>query len=281
MQEYRNIELEGKHGKPVLVDVFFNDRIKYQPIVIFSHGFKGFKDWGTFDLIARKFAAEGFIFFKFNFSYNGATPQNPEETHDLEAFANNNFLKEMDDLGTVIDFAGTTNLIPEEQIDRSKIYLLGHSRGGGISILRAAEDDRVQKMVTWSAVNDFESRWSRKQLKDWKEKGVIYIPNGRTGEEMPMYYQMVEDFYNNKSRLEIPAKVKMLGIPFMVIHGTEDESVPQEQALEMKKWNPNITLELIPGAGHTFGGKHPYHDSNLPRDLEKVVNQTVAFFKKK
>lgn len=281
MQELRNIELEGKHGKPILVDVFYTEQNKPQPIVIFSHGFKGFKDWGTFDLIAQKFAEEGFVFIKFNFSHNGATPQNPEETHDLEAFAENNFSKELDDLETVIDFAGTTHLIPEDQIDRSKVYLLGHSRGGSTSILKAAEDQRVQKLVTWAAVNDFEARWSEEELQEWKEQGVIYIHNGRTGEQMPMHYQIVEDFYNNKSRLDLPSQVKKLDIPFMVIHGTEDESVPQEQALEMKKWNPNISLELIPGAGHTFGGKHPYHEHTLPKDLEHVVNQTVAFFMRK
>ena len=73
-------------------------------VVLFSHGFKGFKDWGPFNQMAEFFANNNFFFIKFNFSYNGTSIDNPVEFVDLNAFGNNNFSLELDDLNLVIDW---------------------------------------------------------------------------------------------------------------------------------------------------------------------------------
>ena len=64
MKIEKNILIEGKHGKPVVADLFYIDDNTPKPVVIFSHGFKGFKDWGPYNLIAGKFAREHFAFVK-------------------------------------------------------------------------------------------------------------------------------------------------------------------------------------------------------------------------
>ena len=69
----RNIALEGKHQRPVVTDVFFEEDNTPKPVLIFCHGYKGFKDWGLWDLTAEAFARRGFFFIKFNFSFNGGT----------------------------------------------------------------------------------------------------------------------------------------------------------------------------------------------------------------
>lgn len=280
MEILKNKTINGKHGRPILVDVFYNKSTEKKPVVIYCHGFKGFKDWGVFNLVARDFANQDFVFVKFNFSYNGTTEENPEECPDPEAFAKNNFSIELDDLGQVIDWLDDMQEIPSEEIDINKIYLLGHSRGGGIALLKAAEDERIKKVVTWAAVNDFAKSWTAERLDIWKEKGYQEVENKRTGQVLKMYYQLVEDYFIHKRRLDIPGAVKKLKIPVMVIHGTEDEGVPVEHALEIKRWNPDIQLELIPGAGHTFGGKHPYAEKILPQDSQIAVERTIEFLEK-
>lgn len=277
MKENRNIIIKGKHGKPILIDVFYSENAEPKPIVIFSHGFKGFKDWGHFDIVARKFAEAGFVFVKFNFSHNGTTPDNPLDFADLEAFGNNNYSKELDDLGSVIDWV--ENASSPTGGTEGGCSLLGHSRGGGISILKANEDDRVKKIVTWSAVCDFASRLPKDDAR-FKKEGVVYVPNMRTNQQMPLYYQFVEDFSQNKQRLDIPASVKGMNIPQLIIHGTDDEAVPVEEAKMMKQWNPGAELLLIDGAGHTFGAKHPYPDEELPADAQRVVEASVEFLVK-
>ena len=99
-----NFLLEGKHKKPIVTDVYFQPTQQPKPIVIFCHGYKGFKDWGYWDLVAREFASNGYCFIKFNFSHNGGTIEQPIDFPDLEAFALNNFSIELDDVNSVINW---------------------------------------------------------------------------------------------------------------------------------------------------------------------------------
>ena len=67
------VTIDGKHHREITLDVNFLESGANLPIIIFCHGFKGFKDWGTFNLMAETFARNNFIFVKFNFSYNGTS----------------------------------------------------------------------------------------------------------------------------------------------------------------------------------------------------------------
>ncbi len=96
--------IPGTDSRPMLADIQYNESAGKKPVIIYAHGFCGFKDWGNFDLIAQKFVNAGFTFFKFNFSHNGTTPETPEAFSDLEAFGNNNYSIEINDLEKVIAF---------------------------------------------------------------------------------------------------------------------------------------------------------------------------------
>ena len=104
MKIIKNIRINGKYNKPILTDIFFKESNQLKSIIIFCHGYKGFKDWGAWNLMAETFANAGFFFVKFNFSHNGGTVEQPTDFPDLEAFGNNNYSKELDDLGNVIDW---------------------------------------------------------------------------------------------------------------------------------------------------------------------------------
>ena len=148
----------GVHGKPIVYDICRLKNNKALPVLIIAHGFKGYKDWGHFNLISESFAKEGFAVIKFNFSHNGGTLEQPIDFPDLEAFANNNFTIELDDLGCVIDWLFYTELFNDQKLNKEDLSLLGHSRGGAITILKANEDERVKKIVSWAAVSSME-RW--------------------------------------------------------------------------------------------------------------------------
>ena len=104
MHSIKNILLTRADHKPRALDIFFKNDLEPKPVVIYAHGFNGFKDWGNFDLIAKKIASHRYVLVKFNFSNNGTTPDHPEEFTDLEAFGNNNYSKELEDLQIVIDW---------------------------------------------------------------------------------------------------------------------------------------------------------------------------------
>ena len=69
--------VKGSDSKEMLVDLTYKGSSENRKVVIFSHGFKGFKDWGCFPLVSRCFAEQNFVFVKFNFSHNGTTLESP------------------------------------------------------------------------------------------------------------------------------------------------------------------------------------------------------------
>ncbi len=110
-----------------MFDVCYKETNSPKPVVIFCHGYKGYKDWGAWNLVAEKFALEGFLFLKFNFSHNGGTVDNPIDFPDLEAFSENNLSKELDDLEDIINRVSSSDFFKPE-IDSSNITLIAHSR---------------------------------------------------------------------------------------------------------------------------------------------------------
>lgn len=248
------------------------------PVIVFVHGFKAFKDWGHFNALADALCTGGFAVFKFSFSHGGTTVAQPEDFADLEAFGRNTFSKELDDLGLAIDWL-FGECPQRDRLVLSKLSLIGHSRGGGIAILKAAEDARVKKLLTWAAVSDFEPRVNPPDLARWQQEGVQWIPNARTGQQMPMYYSIRDDFYAHRERLDIPAAASRITIPWLIIHGAADESVPLREGEALHARNEKSVFRVIANATHTFGGKHPFTETELPAHSQALLRETMDFLK--
>lgn len=271
--------IEGKHQKPILIDVTYISSEEKLPIIVFCHGYKGFKDWGDWGLMANAFAEVGFCFIKFNFSHNGGTVEQPIDFPDLEAFGNNNYTKELDDLKSVIDWVFEENKI-KTVCNTNDITLIGHSRGGGIVSIKAEEDSRIKRIISLAGVCDFRKRTATVgDLTDWKKTGVKYVLNGRTKQQMPHFYQFYEDFIQNEERLTIKRAVSHLKIPHLIIHGNNDTSVLIEEAKNLHQWNPKSKLKIIDGANHIFNAKHPWGISEMPKELKEVVSICTSFIK--
>jgi len=276
----KNLILSRENKKPIVYDVCFTPSKGPKPIVIFCHGYKGFKDWGAWNLVAETFAREGFFFLKFNFSHNGGTIEQPIDFPDLEAFGQNNFSLELDDLDSIINLISTSDKY-KKIIALENITLTAHSRGGGIVLIKAEESNIIKNVITWAGISDFGARFQEKSevFKKWKKTGITYIENGRTKQQMPHYFQFYKNFKANEERLTIKRAVENLKAHQLIIHGTEDSSVVLSEAQKLHKWNPKSKLELIENADHVFGACHPWDESELPLDLSKIINQSIAFIK--
>lgn len=265
-------KINGYYNKPILGDITFAKE-GTNIFAVFVHGFKGFKDWGAHNLVAGYFAERGINYVKFNFSHSGVPVENPVDVVNMEDFANNSPVKELYDLERVIEFLKTT-------YQNSQLVLIGHSRGGGISILHAAKDDRVDLLITWAAINDFSSLWKKEQEQEWRENGKIETFNARTKEYMPLNLILLEDFENNKELLDIKKAATKLKKAWLIVHGDDDINVNQDVAQEFKQLNTRAELNLIEGANHVFGASHPYSENTLPALLEEVSKKSVAFILK-
>ena len=276
----KNIILHQPENKPIVWDAFFNTNGKQKPLVVFCHGYKGFKDWGSWDLVAEVFKNANLFFVKFNFSHNGGTIENPIDFPDLEAFAENNYTKELNDLDAILNHLLSINNPYKSEIDTHNITLIGHSRGGGISIIKASEDSRITKLITWASVCDFGKRTATiGDLGQWKKDGIKYVLNSRTKQQMPHNYQFYEDFITNKDRLNIEAATKRIKIPHLIIHGKDDPSVLFNEAENLNVWNSKNTLFAIENANHVFNSKHPWNENEMPDALNLVVKKSIDYIK--
>ncbi len=269
----RNIIIKNSETRDFLADSYYPESGQKLPLVIFAHGYKGYKDWGAWNLMAKKFAEAGFFFVKFNFSHNGTTVEQPKDFADLEAFGNNNFSKEMSDYDEVLNY-----FYDHQKVDQEKVAIIGHSRGGGITVIKGFEDERVKVLVALAGVSNFKYRFpSQDRFEDWKTEGVMYSENKRTHQQMPHYFQFFEDFEKNEKRFDIQYAAQHLEKPFLIVQGTNDDAVKDKEAYLLNEWCKTSELFFIENANHTFGAKEPWTEEELPADLEKAVLAMTSF----
>lgn len=263
--------LSGADGKLIIGDITFDEKNPNMPIVLFVHGFKGFKDWGAHNLVARYFAGNGYRYIKFNLSHSGVPTDYPKDVTDMETFASNTVSKELFDVNAVLDF------IEKAYGRETKINLIGHSRGGGLAIVEASNDLRINKLITWSSISSFNSLWKKEQESEWKKTGKIFVTNVRTKEQMPLNVTLLEDFEENADTFDILNASKRINIPWLIVQGDDDVNVPFEHAQKLADANPNSRLVKIEGANHVYGATQPYENETLPTLLFKVCEKCLMF----
>jgi pimeloyl-ACP methyl ester carboxylesterase len=268
--------IPGAKGRSMMMDLTFDDALKNAPMVIFAHGFKSYKDFGAYNLVAWHFAENGFKFLKFNFSHNGTTTDHTTEFVDLIAFSDNTFTIELQDLNTVIDFVCGGSAMPPV----SSVYLIGHSMGGGISIIKTAEDRRITKLVTMASISDFHNLWPEEMEAQWRLQGIAYFLNKRTGQQLPLKVSTLKDLDLNAARLDILANAAQIKQPWLIVHGDADPTVPVIHAKELQEAQPNAGFLIIQNADHTFGGSQPDIKETLPPHLLEFCRQAIIFFNK-
>jgi len=264
-------ELRPKEGgPPVRGDVRVIEGSEPRSAVVICHGFKGFREWGFFPAVAGAVAARGHAAVSFDFSHNGLGADGVDFSA-LELFERHTLTREVDEIRMVLD--ALPRLVPRRS---KRIGLLGHSRGGGEAVLAAAEDRRVDALVTWAAIASVH-RWSEEQLARWRHGETVEIVNARTGQAMPIGPQFLRDIEENTERLDIRRAAARLTLPWLIVHGEADTSVSPDDARTL--WDmagDSAELLLIEDADHTFGAKHPY--AGATDALRTATEATLEWF---
>jgi pimeloyl-ACP methyl ester carboxylesterase len=264
----------GAEGKLASYDIQYTPNQK-RPLIVFCHGFNGFKDWGAFNLMADYFLQKGFQFVKLNFSHNGTSPMHPVDFVDLEAFGANNFEKELEDIGALLVHLKKESFA--DCVDFEKVFLIGHSKGGATALAYTLSHPEIISCATLAAVIDPVARYGKLNDKLWKEIGVKYVLNGRTNQKMPLYYQLAENTQEIKGKLNLRNLLKADKRKFLFVHGGKDEAVPITETNLVKNL-PNCTVSIIEDTNHVFGASHPYTSADLPKDLQIALSQIAKFF---
>ncbi|NRA12347.1 MAG: alpha/beta hydrolase [Crocinitomicaceae bacterium] len=242
-------------------------------LIVFIHGYMGYKDWGCWNLVQSYFVENNYGFLKYNLSHNGGTVENPIDFDDLDSFSNNSYSNEIIDLEAILEIIqGKFDGLPE-------IHLIGHSRGGGIAMLQS-KSKLISKICSWAGIASIGDRFPKGELlEQWENQGVRYYPNGRTHQSMPHSYNQYLDYLTNKERLDIESYCRSSRKKSLVIHGDNDTSIKISEGESLASWL-NVDLAVVKGTQHTFGSSQPWNHSTMPDGLKQACELTLEFLNK-
>ncbi len=265
-------EIRSSGELPIRGDVRYPADGDPSSAVVICHGFKGFRGWGFFPPLARALARRGHAAISFDFTRNGVGDDGVDFSA-LERFAENTHSRNLEEIGAVIDAVTGGSLLPRPP---ERIGLFGHSRGGGEAVLAAASDARVDALVTWAAIATVH-RWPEETLARWRRGETVTIANSRTGQRMPMAPSYLQDLELHRERLDIARAAARVRIPWLIVHGERDGSVPPDDARALfAAAGRRAELLLVEGGDHTFGASHPFAGS--PPALRVAARATAEWF---
>lgn len=286
--EFDNISISSGRisstdGNPIRWDLYspISGTNREFPVILFIHGFKGFKDWSAFPDACEDLARSGFGVIAFNLSRNGVG-ENRYELDQLELFATQTFTQDLEDIKTVIESLQKGEIQDSHSsLNTDYLGVVGHSRGGHLAVVAAAEFEAIQCLVTWNAVGHYLEFWTDEMKADWEKKGVTEIQNTRTGQMMPLKKVVYDDAIENEERVIAMHRVKELRIPSLFMHAREDEAVPysHSEQLHINSAAKDKELRLIAKAGHTFNLAHPFEEMDFPKPFKEVMDETIGWFR--
>lgn len=262
------------NGLQIFFDAYLPS-ISNNGIVIFLHGFKGFKNWGAWHQMGKYFNEEGWALVLFDFSLNGISNEGDSDISNLENFRKNTIGSELKDLHELIEHL--SNIKSLQKANFQNLCLVGHSRGGATALLyAAAHPKQINKVITWAGVSDLKRMYAAWDKKSWEKDGFISLKNQRTGAILPLNYTCYQDL--EKPGRDVLQAAAALECEFLIIHGNKDEAVPMSDAEALYDACQHAVFIVVENAGHTFNTAHPWEaDKMLPPVFLHVIKETISF----
>ncbi|MGH7676413.1 MAG: alpha/beta hydrolase family protein, partial [Gemmatimonadales bacterium] len=120
--------------------------------------------------------------------------------------------------------------------------------------------------------------WSPDALPEWRRTGRTPVVNQRTGQVLWLSTDILDDLdAHSRTTLDVLGAAAAVRAPWLIAHGSDDESVPVDAARQLSRAARPGTAELleIAGTGHTFGVRHPW--AGPTPAYERVTDATVAW----
>ena len=220
-----------RNTKNELIDYTFHDATDNKTdIVVIGHGVTGNKDRPFVVALAEGLADTGIPTLRISFTGNGESEGR---------FQDATITKEVEDLGCVLD-----------KLNERRVAYVGHSMGGAVGVLRASRDDRINHLVSLAGMVHTESFAQT-------EFGDVIPDQGNMWDEptCPLSQSFMDDTKAIHSVVDLGADIH---VPWLLIHGTEDDDVPIQDSLDIfERANEPKALVKIDGADHVFSNHTP------------------------
>lgn len=244
---------------------------------IIVHGFLGYKDYGFFPTIADTLANHGIAAHRFNLSHSGMT----EETDTFarpDLFAKNTWNKQVEDIERMIHALDRKELVGPA----IPVVLIGHSRGGVASLLcagrRAVAAMKPMDAIVTIAAPDTTARLSDEQRSILNEQGHLEVTSGRTGQTLRIDRAFWDEQDAEPEAHDLLGLASNIPSPTLVIHGTDDPTVPSDCAKRIAETIPKARLMLIEGGNHVLNTPNPFAVGSEPSpQLAEALDGIVNF----
>lgn len=274
-------EIPGYNNRTIKADLRHNSSNPKVPIVILSHGFKAFRNWGFLPYLSSQIA-ENNICINFDFSWNGIF-DDKKMIYDVDIFAQNTISSMIYDLNTLIEHINNNSIKTISKVLKNhwngNIILFGHSLGGAISINIVNQFNNIQKLILWASISKY-TRNTQKQIDNWKNTGIMNFKDQKTGQELHLNYSYYKDKLDNEKNYHILNKIKNIKQDTLIIHGKQDITISPKESnqLFLQSGANEKILRIINGCGHTFGVEHPL--KKIKKQLTEAINMTKWFIEK-
>lgn len=149
----------------------------------------------------------------------------------------------------------------KEMVGDRPLVLVGHSMGGSTGILATAVGAPVDGLVTIAAPADLWQVWARHfELRKLPGRFIVSVLRPFWGRRVGVPYR----------ELEPAKKVREIDLPLLILHGSEDISVPEDQAQLLAEASGTPAM-IFPGLGHSDLLECPELHAELFTFLEGVT----------
>jgi pimeloyl-ACP methyl ester carboxylesterase len=250
LREPEPFETIASDGGPLRGDLYAPDTgAACGRVALLCHGFRGYKDWGFLPLLATRLADEGIVAIAFNFASSGVTDR--EGTFgEPERFRRGTYAGDLEDLARIEAWAAARCAATSGAY---AVGLAGHSRGGAISLLFAAERERVRAVVTLGAPRRI-GVWPDGFWEAWRAGRPAEVYDFRTKRTLLLGPDLDHDWSQHAERYDTTRAGARLAAPLLVLQGGRDALVVPDEARELAALGGpgGATLRIVEGAGHSF-----------------------------
>lgn len=214
------------------------------PLVIFSHELGNNHEAGV--RYAERLAAHGYAAYVFDFCGGSAGgTQNRSDGSNLEM----SVLTEASDLSAVLDAAKAWPFV-----DSDKIFLLGGSQGGLVTIITGCErqDELAGMMLMYPALSAKAD-----------SQANSYASPEEVPEDVPLFggwMHVGRNYITDLWKVDFDQLLASYRGKLLLLHGDRDSTVDVSWSEHAAEIIPNCEFHIIPGGGHEFYGQ-PFEDA--------------------
>lgn len=222
------IFIPSRAGFPIGALLTRNDTLKQQKLVIIAGGYGTHKETPNQKARATFFKDLGYATLVFDRYGVGETGGDFLDTRPSRN------LMDMEDIRSYIGAL--------DWVKKDEIILFGNSYGGLLSFMEAARCPLYHKLILSAPALAYKDTLNGSHMPMWRAQKVMHI----LGTDRHIH------FYDDMLTYDLDEMATRIQCPVLIIHGTQDKTVPFKRSQEIIKLIPNGQLVSLKGEGHTY-----------------------------